>query len=125
MASLHGGGILENLKGVVATGLELLRTRLELLGTDVELEGQRVREIAWLHLGAAFFFGLAVLFASALVVVALWDTHRVAAVAGVALLHLAIGAVLLSKARSRARSRPRPFDATLSELERDISQLRR
>ena len=102
-----------------AATVELLRTRVEL----ATLEFAEARERAKLHLVlavvAATFFAFAVLCASALVVLAFWDTHRVAAIAAVTVLHLAIGVGALLGLRSSQRSAPPPFQATLAELERD------
>jgi uncharacterized membrane protein YqjE len=68
---------------------------------------------------AVLFLGFAVLLASALVVVLFWDTHRVAALAAVTLVHAAIGIVALLRLKAGFRAAPAPFSATLAELKRD------
>jgi uncharacterized membrane protein YqjE len=61
----------------------------------------------------------AVFFAAAWIVVYYWDTSRLTAVAGVAIVFAAAAAVLLVMRAQAARSAPTPFAATLAELERD------
>lgn len=112
-------GLRQALARAGAATLELVRTRVELAALEFSEERERAKQRLILAVVAATFFAFAVLCASALVVLAFWDTHRMAAIAAVTLLHLAIGVGALLGLRSSQRSAPPPFRATLAELERD------
>jgi len=113
------GGLRRALARAGAATVELLRTRVELAAIEFAEERERAKAQLVLSFVAGTFLGFAVLSASALVVVAFWDTHRVAAVAVVMVVHLAIGVGALLRVRASRRAAPPPFKATLAELERD------
>lgn len=119
----RAGGISGALTRLSATLVSLVHTRAEL--ASVELAEARERALARLILlvVAAVGFGFAALFASALVAVWFWETNRVAAIAGVTLFWAAVGAIAMLRLGQRRRSEPRPFAATLAELERDRAWL--
>jgi len=115
----RAGGISGALTRLSATLLSLVHTRAEL--ASVELAEARERTLVRLILlvVAAVGSGFAALFASALVAVWFWETNRVAAIAGVTLFWAAVGAIAMLRLGQHRRSEPRPFAATLAELERD------
>ncbi len=119
-----GDGLLARVRAIVSGLLEILETRLELVGADLELQTGRFRVIAALLLAGLLFLALALVFASVLVIAAFWDTHRLAAIAGVMAFHLLAGLACLLALRQRVRNGPRPFEATIGELRRDIARLR-
>ena len=112
-------GLRQALARAGAATVELLRTRVELATLEFAEERERAKLRFILAVVAATFLAFAVLCASALVVLAFWETHRVAAIAAVTVLHLAIGVGALLRLRASQRSAPPPFQATLAELERD------
>lgn len=117
------GGLLDSLRSLIATLVAMAHTRVELFGTEIEEE---VRRVIALLLGGAMVLALAslaLLFSGLVVIAAFWDTHRVAATAGVALgfVVLAGGSYLAVRARTRRRSRL--LSSTLDELERDLELL--
>jgi uncharacterized membrane protein YqjE len=113
------------LSGIASTAIALLRTRLELATVEFEEERERVKSMLSLAVVAAVFACFAVVTLSILVIAWFWDTHRLAAIAAVAIFHALIagGAVLALKHQAQAHGRP--FAATLAELERDAETLRR
>ncbi len=113
------GGLRQALARAGAAAVELLHTRVDLAGLEFAEERERAKLQFLLAGVAAMFLAFAVLCASALVVVVFWDTHRVAAIAAVTALHLVIGVLALLRLRAHQRTTPRPFAATLAELERD------
>lgn len=117
-------GLGARIRSLAVTVLDLAHTRALLLGTDVELQLQRLRSLALLGIGAFLLLGMALLFATLLVVAAFWDTHRLAALAGVAIVYLAAGLGCLQGARRLVSRGPRLFEATLEELRRDVARLR-
>lgn len=105
--------------------LAIAQTRVDLLTTELQEEVQRaVRSLlaAFAALLAAIF-GLLLLGLS--VVIYFWDTHRLGAALGVAAVFLGGAALAAWVARREVRDRPRLLDATRSELERDVAEMRR
>jgi uncharacterized membrane protein YqjE len=54
-----------------------------------------------------------------LVVVALWESHRLAALAGIVAFHLVVAAIAWWRMHADHASSAPPFAQTLAELERD------
>ena len=69
------------------------------------------------------FFACGVLLLTLLVIVMFWDTNRLLAIGGFAVLYLAIGAGLAMAARARAAAGSRLFEASLGELKKDHDRL--
>jgi uncharacterized membrane protein YqjE len=94
--------------------------RLESLSVDWR------EELAWLAraavLGAAAFVfaALAIVGLSAWVIVALWDSYRLAAVGGVALVYVLAALLLGWRLRVFVQARPQPLATTFHALERWI-----
>ena len=59
------------------------------------------------------------------VVVWLWDSHPLAAIAGVAIFHALIAGGAVLALNKQVQAHGRPFAATLAELERDADAMRR
>jgi uncharacterized membrane protein YqjE len=109
-------GALVRLSGAL---VDFGRTRLELASVEFAEERERTFERMVLTVTAALGFGFALLAASAFVVVWFWDTHRLLALAGVTLFYALVGVVAVLRLRDQRRAAPKPFAATLTELERD------
>lgn len=118
-----GGGLFDSLKTLGATLAAILQNRLELLSTDLAEERARLGSILLLALVALFCLGVGVLLLTLLVVVLFWDTHRLAALGTLTALFLAAGAWIGWLARERLRSKPRLFEASIAELEKDREHL--
>lgn len=118
------GGILHSLRNLATSVAALLQTRLELLATDLEEERVRLLQVLFWAAGAFFFFALGVLMVTMLVVLLLWDSHRVLGIAALAGVFLAIGVVLAIGVRNRMHMRSRLFAASLEELAKDKERLK-
>ena len=116
-------GLLESLSALAATLVAIAHTRLDLLSADVEEDRAHVLSLLVLALAALFFFGIGVVLAAILLVVAFWDTHRLLALGSLAGFFLAAGVAAGVFARHKARTKPRLFAASLSELLKDRQQL--
>jgi len=117
-------GLLQSLKGYLATWVELLRTRLDLFSTELQEERERVEQIFVLAAASALCLAFGLLLVTLLVVVAFWETpYRLAVLGGFALLYLAAGTVVAVVARRKCRNRPKLFSATLTELAKDYRHL--
>ncbi len=115
--------ILESLKRLARTAVELVRNRVELLSLD--LEEAKVRLLSILLLGAVAFvclsFGLAM--GAFWLVVAFWETHRMRVLGLLTGGFLGGGLLALAALSWRAKRGPRIFAATLGELEKDRDAL--
>lgn len=116
-------GILQSLRNLAATLVALLQNRLELLVTDLEEERVRLLQLLFWAAGALFFFALGVLMVTMLIVLLLWDSHRIVGVAVLAAVFLAIGVGLAIGVRNRMHVRPRLFSSSLDELAKDKDRL--
>ena len=116
-------GLLSSIKKLVATLMAVACTRLALFANEVHAEGLRVAQL--LLFGAAAFFcvAMSVLLTTMFVIVLYWDTHRLLAIGGCALVYLAVGAMLAAAARGRAAAGTRLFEASLGELKKDRDRL--
>ena len=116
-------GILQSLRNLAATLVALLQNRLELLVTDLEEERVRLLQLLFWAAGALFFFALGVLMITMLIVLLLWDSHRIVGVAVLAAVFIAIGVGLAIGVRNRMHVRPRLFSSSLDELAKDKDRL--
>ena len=115
--------IAAGVKRIAANLLELARTRLELASIELQ-EGTRrlVGYLAWALAAAVlalFALALVVLF----VLVLFWDTHRLPAIGGMAVLFALACAFAVMKLRSGLAARPPLLPATLAELRKDAAAL--
>ncbi len=116
-------GLLESLTTLAATLVAIAHTRLDLLSADLEEDGERFLSLLVLSLTALFCLGVGVVLATILLVVAFWDTHRLLALGTLAGFFLAAGLAAWAFAMHKARTKPRIFAASLSELLKDRQQL--
>lgn len=112
------------LKNLLASLLDLLHTRLDLLGTELREELLRFGIVL---VGACVVLllvtiGLGLL--AAALVLALWDEHALLGLSLVGALFVAVAAIAVWAMGRVMRAKPRPFDASLSELQRDREALR-
>lgn len=109
---------------IAANVLDLARTRLELAAIELQESSRRLLSyLAW-GLAAAvlglFALALVILF----VLVLFWDTHRLAAVGGMAVLFI-LGTVFAAlKLRAGLATRAPLLPATLAELRKDAAALK-
>jgi uncharacterized membrane protein YqjE len=116
-------GILQSLRNLATTLVALLQNRLELLATDLEEERIRLLQLLFWAAAALFFFALGVLMITVLVVLLVWESHRLAGIVVLAVVFLAIGVGLAIVVRNRMHLRSRLFSASLDELAKDKDRL--
>ena len=117
-------GLLASAQTFVASLLDLGRTRFELFSTELREELAR--------LATALLGGLAVLMLGALglgfsgfaLVVYVSEEKRLAAAIGVAVFFFAAAGIVAFLLRRMAEAKPRAFDATITELQRDLNPIR-
>jgi uncharacterized membrane protein YqjE len=103
-----------------ATVLAMARTRLELATVELQEETQRLFGYLALGLTAAFLAAGALVLTVLFVLVVFWDTHRLLAVGGMAILFALGSAIVAMKLRSSLAARPPLLGATLAELRKDV-----
>jgi uncharacterized membrane protein YqjE len=116
-------GLGDALSGFAATAVAMLRTRLELATVEFEEQRERTKTMLILVVIATVFSCFALIALSVVVVVLLWSSYPLAALFGVVLAYVVIAGIALYALKQN--SAPRPFAATLQELERDAEALRR
>lgn len=122
-APRKGQGLLGSLSALAATLVAIAHTRLDLLSTDLEQEREHLFSLLLLALAAVFCLGVGVVLATILLVVAFWDTHRLLVLGGLSGFFLTMSMALWAFALHKARTKPRVFAASLSELFKDRQQL--
>ncbi|MDD3530047.1 MAG: phage holin family protein [Gallionellaceae bacterium] len=123
-ARAAAGGLFESLKILAGDLVGIVHTRLELLSLDLAEERVHLTTLLVLGLVALFCLCAGVVLLAILIAVAFWESHRLAALAGLTAFFLAAGATLVILAMHKARTRPRLFEASLAELAKDRQQLR-
>lgn len=119
----EGQGLLASLTAFAATLVAVAHTRLDLLSTDLEEEREHLFSLMVLTLAALFCLGVGVVLATLLLVVAFWDTHRLLVLGALAGFFLVTSMAVWAFALHKARTKPRLFAASLSELFKDRQQL--
>ena len=116
--------IFESVGRLGSTLVDMVHTRLELAAVEVEEESQRMLGYLLFALLALILFGIAFLLLAFLVIVLFWDTHRIAAVSGMAALFGVAGAIIAMKVKSGFDNKPRLLQNTIEELRKDIAYTR-
>jgi uncharacterized membrane protein YqjE len=116
-------GLLESLTVLAATLVAIAHTRLDLLSTDLEVDREYFLSLLVLTLVALFCLGVGVVLAMILLVAVFWDTYRLLVLGALAGFFLAVGMAAWGFAIHKARTKPRLFASSLSELYKDRQQL--
>lgn len=109
---------------IASTLVAMVGTRLELAAVEFQGDARRLLGyLAW-SLLAVFLAAGSILLAALFVILLFWETHRLQAVAAMAVLLAAgAGAILLS-VRSKLNAQTPLFADTLAELRKDVDYLR-
>jgi uncharacterized membrane protein YqjE len=109
---------------IAATVVAMVGTRLELAAVEFQEDARRLLGyLAWTLL-AVFLACSALLFVALFVIVLFWDTFRLQAVAGVAILFGLGAGVILMRVRAGLNAQAPLFASTLAELRSDVAYLR-
>lgn len=112
------------IRGFLAAGLDTLKTRLDLATVEVELYLLRfVQMVLWAAAAVACAL-LGLVFGLVSIVVALWDTHRMAGLVGGTVLFLVLAVVFGLLGARAFRSRPDLLEGTIQQLEHDKNSAR-
>lgn len=113
-----------SVRGLAATLIELAQVRLELFSVEAQEEVLRVASLLAYGAIALFCLALGLGFLAILITVALWDTHRLLALAVFAALFLLAGLLAAWRARERVQRGSRLFSASIDELRQDREALK-
>ena len=105
--------------------LTLGRIRLELLAIEAQEEKERIAGLALWAVLAALLAGFGLLMLLLFVVVALWDSYRLLAIAGAAVVLLGAAAGAVAKLKALLAQPTTLFQSSISELRKDADALRR
>jgi uncharacterized membrane protein YqjE len=109
----------EGLRGLLAAGIDALRTRLDLAAVELEIVLRTlVRVLVW-AVGAVCCVLLALFFGVTALIMALWDTHRMLALLGGSLVFVALAAICGWLAARTLRTQPGMLEGTLEQLRED------
>jgi uncharacterized membrane protein YqjE len=109
---------------IASTLVAMAGTRLELAAVEFQEDARRLLGyLAWTML-AVFLASAAFMLAALFVIVIFWDTYRLQAVGGVAILLGLVAAVILMKVRAGLNAQTPLFAGTLAELRSDVAYLR-
>ncbi|MES2899668.1 MAG: phage holin family protein [Pseudomonadota bacterium] len=116
--------IFESVGRLGASFLAMTETRLELAAVELEEEWRRVLGYLLLGLLSLLLFGIAMLMVALLVILIFWDSYRIPAVIGMAVLFAMAGAYCLVSVKSSIAAKPRLLGATIAELNKDVHHIR-
>jgi uncharacterized membrane protein YqjE len=116
--------LIESAQGFVAGLLDLGRTRFELFGTELREELARLATAVLGGLAVLVLAALGLAFCGLALVFYVSEANRLAAAIGVAVFFLLAAGVTAWVLYRLADSKPRAFDATISELRRDVDAIR-
>lgn len=121
-APIHPG-LIESLRGLLATLVQLIHARVELFTTELEEEMHRVAMLLLWGAVALFFGGLFVLMLALTVVIVFWDEHRVLAAGLMSGLFLIVVLIAVVMLRSILHQRQGLLASSRDELRRDRDAL--
>ena len=123
MSDTRGGGLLDSLRGLLGTTLEIVQTRLELIGCELEQEKANLLAALWWGALSLVLLAVALLLAVGFVLLLLQDAYRLPALGGLVLLFVVGAVALLQHARRRLHSVGGTFATSAAELARDRDAL--
>ena len=107
------------LRGLLAAGLDALKTRLDLAAVEVEIYLIRVVQMILWAVAALACALLGLVFGLVTIVVALWDSHRMGGLLGGTCLFLVLAVVFGAIGARTFRSRPDMLEGSIGQLDHD------
>jgi len=117
------GGLQDSLSRLASATIALVRTRAEIASLDFDEYGAQAKSRATLLVIGLLCLAVGTLAATAFIVVYFWDTYRLTAFGLITIGYFVAGGLALWRFSVRQRTDPKPFAATLAELERDVKWL--
>lgn len=120
----HARGIFGSLRALIESVLAILNNRAELFATEIQEELTRLVGVFLWALVAVQAAIVSVILVGVTILIAVPDAHRTWVAIGFTLVFLILTGVGGLAIRKILRAKPRPFDASLRELEKDRERLR-
>lgn len=117
-------GIFESIKLLIDRVVALLHGRVELLTAELEEDLMRFTGVLLWSLVSVFALLIGLTFIAVMALLFLPPEYRSWGAAVIGVLFLAVSVVGWRRIKRIARAKPRPLDATLTELEKDVARLR-
>jgi uncharacterized membrane protein YqjE len=117
-------GLLESARNLLAGILDLGRTRFELFGTELREELARLAAAIVGGLAVLILAALGLAFAAIALLLHVSEANRPLAAVGIAAFFALAAALVAWRLRRMVKAKPHVFDATLSELRRDLDTIR-
>ena len=117
--------LLSSIKNLVATGASIAKTRLELLSVDVQIARSQFLRSFVMIVSALFFLFFGLLMLALLIVIYNWESDRLMALSLLAGAFLSIGMILAALVIQSLRTMPKLFEASITELAKDVEALNR
>jgi len=117
-------GLLESAQNLLAGLLDLGRTRFELFSTELREELTRLAATIVGGLAALVFAAIGLGFGAVAIVLSVSEQNRLGVVIGAAVLFLLAAAGFGLWLYRITVLKPKPFDATIAELRRDLTAIK-
>jgi uncharacterized membrane protein YqjE len=117
-------GLLETAQNLIAGVLDLGRTRFELFGTELREELARLATTLLGGLAVLVLVALGLGFGATALILSVGEANRLTATICVAVFFFILAGAVGFWLRNAAKEKPRAFDATLSELRRDLTAIK-
>ena len=117
--------LLRSLVRLSGTLLTAAQSRIELLTTEISEDLQHGLQILLWAFVAVLAGFLGILLVGVTIIILFWDTHRLAAAVGVTAVFLLLALFAGLAFRKRLHVKPRLLHATRTELQRDVTAMRR
>lgn len=115
--------LMGSIKRLLSTLTSVVSTRLELLANELQEERLHLTQMLVFTLLTLFCFGIGLLLLTAFIVMLFWDEYRLAVLATLSFIFLALGVLMAMILRSKMETKPRLFSASLAELGKDREYL--
>lgn len=116
---MGGGSHVGALRGLLAAGLDALRTRLDLAAVEIEIYLIRLVQMILWTIAAVACALLGLVFGLVTLVVSLWDTHRMLGLLGGTGLFFVLAVLFAFIGTRTFKGKPNVLEGSLQQLEQD------
>lgn len=116
--------IFDSAKGLISHLIGLFSTRLELAAMELDEHKSQFAKLLLAGLISGIALLLALFFLSTLIIVAFWDSHRLAAIASVTMFYVLLAVFFGQRAMTLSQHEGGLFPMTLDELKKDLALLK-
>ena len=111
--------LLESIKGLGETLVEVMRIKIEILSLDVK--ESRIRFISVLMLGvfSLILLSLGIILGIFWLIIVFWETNRLLVLGVLSSVFLFTGILMLTVVIWKIKNGPEPFESTMTELNKD------